>query len=74
MSHTNTIQRALSFQPPSQLPDSDTSVLVCIEVDGELEVWDGHWDGQAWIDDTRGVAFSWPVTAWADKPEGVDLR
>jgi hypothetical protein len=63
----------LNFNPPGQHPDADTSVLVSIDVEG-LEVWDGHWDGQHWIDDTRGAPFSWPVTAWADKPQGVDLR
>lgn len=64
----------LTFYPPTKRPDADTSVLVSIDVEGVLEVWDGHWDGQNWIDDTRGAPFSWAVTAWADKPAGVDLR
>jgi hypothetical protein len=66
--------RQITFHAPHVHPDADSSVLVSIEVEGVLEVWDGHWDGQAWIDDTRGVPFSWPVTAWAEKPDGVDLR
>lgn len=64
----------LTFNPPTTLPDADEEVLVSVlRDDGSIEVWEAHFDGEAWRDSTGWVIES-PVVSWARKPAGVDLR
>lgn len=64
---------ALNWQPPLPLPDADTDVIVSLDIDGALETYEAHHDGECWRDST-GMNILVPVTAWAHKPAGVDLR
>jgi hypothetical protein len=63
----------ITYNPPGQLPDAELDVLVCIDVEGEIETYEGYFDGEKWVDAT-GMPILQPVTAWANKPAGVDLR
>lgn len=64
----------LTFNPTTALPDADEDVLASVLCDdGSIEVWEAHFDGEAWRDST-GWVIERPVVSWARKPEGVDLR
>jgi hypothetical protein len=65
---------AITFNPPSQLPDPEDDVLASVlRDDGSIEVWEAHFDGTFWWCSNSTIIRS-PVVSWAHKPAGVDLR
>ncbi len=58
--------------PQAGLPDSDTTVLVCLDGDDDEPTWFGFWDSadSVWRNASTGGEFAGQVVKWADMPTG----
>jgi hypothetical protein len=70
-------QEIISWRAAADLPDADTTVLVCAPGADE-PVWLGYHDGETWVSVTGAMystedEISASVQAWAPMPRGPDL-
>ena len=56
-------------RPKAEMPDDDTTVLLCIEIAGDRDVVSGFLDADEWYDCT-GMPIDAAILWWAPMPEG----